>query len=678
MMHPLVLLALGLSASVSGSPLHVTRADPCAAIHNTTWLKPSQVHSCLSYFPFNATLRDNVVDVLSAMLDQFHASTKFHLDMPEPFKDTTVDILGELQRIKKSTYSSDFELHQDVSRTVNRLADGHAGYTNYCYDNLFITLLPFPLVTLAQPGNENIQNIYIVPEASKIALQFGIEGDALEVWRSKLGRNLSDFDGARIVSIDGKAPWDVVDAHAAVAGNYQAKTTRQNGFFYSHSLQSFQLGDFAQSPLPIRGDSISLTLVRNGTNSEETYDVPYLSTRGANALNFTNAQDLWAKNCRATNETNGRSYSEFARAKGKTGTGAELTYPVRFQRDPIIPQTHRVHRIAVSNSVKDNSEFDATFMERLFPAGNVSGTGDMNWFVLKDGKTAVLRLGSFQGNLTALQQNVLDGIDAVKSAGASKLLIDVTNNGGGFVCLASWLHRVLAGPEPGLDFQPGMNSSVRAQQLPKKIVETIVGLNLTEFPGFLYNPSSWKDIKNKTFPSNYNWLTPSVEVQANAVTDEFSQKMGDDCLPFQLIPPRTRPFEFENIAIMSNGRCGSSCSLFSILMHVRYQVKTVVVGGKPGTTQQYCGIVGGQSSNYVNITSEVKTYGLANDPLAPPDFLTNSEQGIVFRLAYSPSDPSTFEEFRSHPAQYTFPLLPSTVNDLKALWEDIAVRLWPA
>ncbi|CAE6430353.1 unnamed protein product [Rhizoctonia solani] len=223
-MHSPLLLALGLSTLVSGSPLHVTQADPCATISNTTWLKPSEIHSCLSYFPFNATLRDNIVDVLSKTFDQFHTSTKFHLNMLEPFKDVTIDILGELQRIKQSTYSSDFELHQDVSRTIKRLGDGHAGYANYCYDSLFVTYLPFPLAILAQPGNEDVQNIHIVPEASEIAMkEFG--GGALKIWHSALGRNLSDFDSARIVSINGKDPWYMVDAYAAVSGGYQSKTT---------------------------------------------------------------------------------------------------------------------------------------------------------------------------------------------------------------------------------------------------------------------------------------------------------------------------------------------------------------------------------------------------------------------------------------------------------------------
>ncbi|CAE6493211.1 unnamed protein product [Rhizoctonia solani] len=686
-MYSSLLLAFALSAFVSGSPLHVTRTDPCAIISNTTWLKPSKIHSCLSHFSFNTTLRDNVVDVLSKTFDQFHASTKFHLNMPEPFKDLTIDILGELQRIKQLTYSSDFELHQDISRTVKRLGDGHAGYANYCYDSLFVTYLPFPLAVLAQPGNEDVQNIHIVPEASEIATMVFGRG-ALKIWHSALGRNLSDFDGARIVSIGGKDPWDVVDAYAAASGSYQSKTTRQNNFFSSYQLQGYRMGDFAESALPIWGDSVSLTLVRNGTSTEETYDVPYLSRKESGTVNFTNAKELWANNCRPTRSTNGQSYvDQVSRKKGKTVTGAEVvspddpySSPARFQRDPIIPQVYRGRRLAVSSLINDGPQLDMTLPEHMIATGNVSGTGDMNWFVLKDRKTAVLRLLSFSGDFPALQQNVLDGIDAVKSAGASRLLIDVTNNGGGIVCLASWLHRVLAGPEPELDFQPGMNGSVRAQELPKKIVDAIVnnrtGLSATELLNSLYKPSEWKNINNKTFPTDYNWLDPGVEVQINGVADTFSQSMGDTCLPFDIEPPKSRPFEFENIAIMSDGRCGSSCSLFSILMHVRHKVKTVVVGGKPGTSQQYCGIVGGQSSNFALMDSELKTFELKNDSLAPPDFLTNSLQGIVWRLAFSPSDSSTFEEFKSHPAQYAFPLLPSTVNNPNALWKDVTRRLW--
>lgn len=47
--------------------------------------------------------------------------------------------------------------------------------------------------------------------------------------------------------------------------------------------------------------------------------------------------------------------------------------------------------------------------------------------------------------------------------------------------------------------------------------------------------------------------------------------------------------------------------------------KGVVVGGNKLSPQQYTGTVGGQSTDYVTITTEVKTAGLQGDSLAPPD-----------------------------------------------------------
>ena len=72
-------------------------------------------------------------------------------------------------------------------------------------------------------------------------------------------------------------------------------------------------------------------------------------------------------------------------------------------------------------------------------------------------------------------------------------------------------------------------------------------------------------------------------------------------------------------------------------MSKKDHVRTVVVGGKQDVQQQYCGIVGGQSTNFVMVDTEVKvcgfsavmdilapnllfqSTGLKNHSLAPPD-----------------------------------------------------------
>lgn len=49
-----------------------------------------------------------------------------------------------------------------------------------------------------------------------------------------------------------------------------------------------------------------------------------------------------------------------------------------------------------------------------------------------------------------------------------------------------------------------------------------------------------------------------------------------------------------------------SISVMQITMSKEEGVKTVVVGGKKDVSQQYCGIVGGQSTHFFEVDSEIK------------------------------------------------------------------------
>jgi len=50
----------------------------------------------------------------------------------------------------------------------------------------------------------------------------------------------------------------------------------------------------------------------------------------------------------------------------------------------------------------------------------------------------------------------------------------------------------------------------------------------------------------------------------------------------------------------------SVLNFFQITMSKKEGAKTVVIGGKKDIRQQYCGIVGGQSSDFSTMDTEVK------------------------------------------------------------------------
>jgi len=176
-------------------------------------------------------------------------------------------------------------------------------------------------------------------------------------------------------------------------------------------------------------------------------------------------------------------------------------------------------------------------------------------------------------------------------------------------------------------------------------------------------------------PEAYDWMASPEKTLINGREDAFSQRLGQECQPFDMRPPAEALLDPKKVAIVSNGRCGSSCSLFSITMAKEDGAKTVVVGGNKEVPQQYCGTVGGQSTRFSYIDTEIKTAGLKNHSLAPPDFITNSVQGITWRLGFGIWNANEPEEWQSHPADYNLLLTNVTVNNPVAIWEAVVTEV---
>jgi hypothetical protein len=101
---------------------------------------------------------------------------------------------------------------------------------------LWVTYLPLPLSLLVD--EDGSQSIYISPEAFTLAsAEFA---DSIEWWQDELpgdlkGR-LAELSGSKVLYINGRDPWDVVNANTLTAGGYQAFATRQNGYILPLAL----------------------------------------------------------------------------------------------------------------------------------------------------------------------------------------------------------------------------------------------------------------------------------------------------------------------------------------------------------------------------------------------------------------------------------------------------------
>ncbi|TFY58144.1 hypothetical protein EVJ58_g6598 [Rhodofomes roseus] len=601
-------------ASSTSNVVDSSYADPCAAIANETWVSPQEARKCFGSFPVDPDIKTNIIEVLNKSL-AFHASVNYQRQAPPPFEDIHEDVHGDLARISSQDYSSDFDLHLETVHALKRLVDGHCFYMNLCYDSLYTTYLPIPLALLTD--ELGVQHVHVAPEAFKISsTEFGEE---LKFWQDALPEDLRGklelLSGAEVLSIDGETPFATVNASAVQTGRMQAFATRQNMFFSSYGRTEagwvYYFGDFAAQSLPLK-DSVALTLrIQSGSDiAFANVTLPYRSRLSSSVEPWTNASTFWANNCLATNSTNGVNL--YAKPNVVVDSGERPQQP--FIDPALVRARLRKHH--------KNELFDASMAQNIelpaemTPSSPLNGSSGVAQFYMlnasvTDAPTGVLMLGSFSASsFNELQSSLLDGLKNLKTEGAEQLIVDVTNNGGGYICIAHWLHRIIAGPRGTTVPQAGLQTQTRASPLAQLIVKHIAGGADPENL-LLYNPLNWEYANNTPIPGEEDWLQPPVRKTVNGVEDMFSQRLGDECQPFEMDPPAEPLFDSNKVVIISNGRCASSCSLFSISMAKREGATTVVVGGKDDVPQQYCGVVGGQSIRFPNIDTEIKASELA-------------------------------------------------------------------
>ncbi|KIY48535.1 hypothetical protein FISHEDRAFT_43153 [Fistulina hepatica ATCC 64428] len=651
-----VLLVSAICHGANAFPARaVKRDDPCETIAGLTWTTPADVRACFEYFAVNETIKANIIDNVNKTL-AFHTNTNYEIQAPAPFQNVHEDIVKDLARISSQNYSSDFELHVDLANSTRRLGDGHSVYVNMCYDSTYTTYLPIPLVLLVD--ETGAQDIYIAPEAYEVASS--AFPDQLDIWEDALGDNLTleSLSGAKVVLINGEDPWAAVDANAAVAGSFQSVGTRQNGYFASYvvvqSYWKYVLGQFAQLSLPLN-DSVTMTVQLTNSTSNDTFTLPYLSEFGTDSVAFTNATTFWENNCVATASTNGAD-----------------VYDTSSRRRRNDPETNG-KRPLISETLDLNSAPTIAMPSSLQPPIYATTWEDVNWYVLDDGITGVISVGSFDGGSEISFWVALDnGVVVMQQRGAKRILIDLSNNSGGYICAAA-VKGQLSGDKNTTDPQALLPTRARAAPLAKQIVANIIAGDDPD-DELYYNPLMWKFFNDTDFPSDYNWLEENTtSLTINEHSDEFTQELGQECQPYSyLTPPSGAEFAAEDILILSNGRCASACALFATVMAKEEGVKVVSIGGKLNTTQQYAGTVGGESLDYSTIDTEVKACSILSSPLAPPDFLTNSYQGITWRQAMGVVDPSQPEEWQTRPADYNFQMNATISNKPWLIWQAIA------
>ncbi len=159
-----------------------------------------------------------------------------------------------------------------------------------------------------------------------------------------------------------------------------------------------------------------------------TAQIPYRSRFGSTSVPFTNSESLIANNCVATDTTNGADANADSAGTNEPPVAAVRRLPGgRFApKTQIPPQVLQKHGISIL--IDDKPQSDVVLPPPLQPASPVAGTGVAQFYLLKDGKTGVLALGSFEeADFDTFQNTLITGLQTLVSKGATQLIADVVS-----------------------------------------------------------------------------------------------------------------------------------------------------------------------------------------------------------------------------------------------------------
>ncbi|KAF2270811.1 hypothetical protein CC78DRAFT_563446 [Lojkania enalia] len=585
---------LSLASTALATPVQLNArqnaSSPCAAVSasvasqaaTATPTVPAQLaYECITSVPLNKSAALDLVDATVPYF-RWQSSTAWLKNPPEEYVEKVqeaVDVWGGLASIKSKIegeeYENEFEFGWALYRLLQTTHDGHFVYIPDVIGTVFNWARPVPLVSISEDGTE-LPKPYVYPD----------------ILASSLGN--ASFAPSPIVAINGQDAQEYLENWSQY-GSLQDRDALYNNVFYELAVISLGssgsgMGTFTgggRGRWVYPGPETELEFENGTTTTFTNYAKVLVPFDG-----ITDGESLYKKWFTADkpSETEAVAASVSATATTSSTPTARAT-PAPGYPPPVIREAHNL----------------------------------IGGYYLEDDYSdiAVLSVPSFSsfGSTEPSFQDVGEQfLAAARAAGKKKLIVDVSANGGGLILqgydLYKQLFPTLIGYAAGDRFRAfestdllGQKFSEISEGLPRTLDtdnETLLQLEY-DIVSSLFNYQTDMDIEGNNFPSWEAKFGPLYQHGDN-YTNLFRWNLSDVLTPvnsggiyihgYGNLTNFTQPFAAEDIVVVTDGYCASTCTIFSELMRQRAGVKYISLGGRPrpGITQAIGGVKG--TNNY--------------------------------------------------------------------------------
>lgn len=307
-----------------------------------------------------------------------------------------------------------------------------------------------------------------------------------------------------------------------------------------------------------------------------------------------------------------------------------------------------------------------------------------SFHLLGDGVTAVFRLGTESPNkMDAKHEGFYDNIDqgfaSMEAVGAKKLIIDLQNNSGGIICWGRYVLQTLFPQTVDAPYIYNLRATRLAQALAQATFTYDQAIS-SPYEG-LVDPETGSEVEDES------WIIPGIPLPGR--NGAFSKKVTDRYCPVVEDIKGGEDdamFKPQDMVILTNGFCGSTCAVLALQLHERYGVRTMAIGGHHGQSMMFTSFPGGavQANNtqwvhrvqsvFRTLPASTRTKEL--ESLVPKQLPANGQLAFTFREVLSASRPKQVSEYMRIPSEFRMDYTSARFRMPSILWEDVRKEVW--
>jgi hypothetical protein len=486
---------------------------------------------------------------------EFQSTISYLKDPPKGWPNEKVDLVAGLNeigtKVTNGDYTNEYDFENDIASLFIKAHDGHLSFNGMAYAGAFRWRRSsrIALVSASKDGNE-IPKVWAIGDFNKTN---------------------TSYEPSPVTKINDQDIGSFLAAESLL-NSYHDPDTRYNALFYMQPAENF--GYFI-SPRFYPGSKTSVTY-ENGT-TQEYANLAVVTERSA-----------WES------ISDPQSFYDTFVDPSSSSLGLKKRSPNAL---PVHLENPRDHEFQNAFAIQHSS------IPLFYPDPFVAHSGIevplAGYFInTAQGQIGVLVVQTFNTDdadgAREFQDVIQYYIAEAKSRGVAKVIIDVRTNGGG---------KVLSGYDMYLQFFPSQKPQTQSRWRGNQASE-LFGKSVSSFTSLTANNAALftSPFSNDAFLTadltdlaDWNAMYPPAKFHGDSFTTLLKYNLSDplqtsnDKVAVGIVPTgygnrdnfTEDPFRAEDLIILSDGMCASTCAVFLELMVQQSGVKTLAIGGRP-------------------------------------------------------------------------------------------------